>query len=90
MSIEKGRWSNIPRENSYCELCQNNQIGDGYYCIFEFTNVSEKCKSLLLKYLIKLPNIVTFKTLMTNKRKTILQKLCKFLRYINMIVCPPV
>ena len=22
LPIEKGRWSNIPRENRYCELCQ--------------------------------------------------------------------
>ena len=28
LHIEKGRWSNIPRENHYCELCQKNQIGD--------------------------------------------------------------
>jgi Na+-transporting NADH:ubiquinone oxidoreductase subunit NqrC len=25
---------------------------------------------------------------MTSERKPILQKLCKFIRYINMIVCP--
>jgi hypothetical protein len=30
LPIEKGRWSNIPRENRYCELCQKNQIGDEY------------------------------------------------------------
>jgi hypothetical protein len=38
LPIEKGRWSNIPRENRYCELCQKNQIGDEYHYIFECTN----------------------------------------------------
>ena len=28
LPIVKGRWSNIPKENRYCELCQKNQIGD--------------------------------------------------------------
>jgi len=89
LPIEKGRWSNIPRENRYCELCQNNQIGDEYHYIFECTNLSEKRNSLLPKHLIERPNIIKFKNLMTSKRKPILQKLCKFIRYINMIVCPP-
>ena len=89
LPIEKGRWSNIPRENRYCELCQKNQIGDEYHYIFECTNLSEKRTSLLPKHLIERPNIIKFKNLMTSERKPILQKLCKFIRYINMIVCPP-
>jgi hypothetical protein len=46
-----GRWSNIPRENRHCELCQKNQIGDEYHYIFECTNLSEKRTSLLPKHL---------------------------------------
>ena len=88
-SIEKGRWSNILRENRYCELCQKNQIGDEYHYIFECTNLSEKRTSLLPKHLIERPNIIKLKKLMTSERKPILQKLCKFIRYINMKVCPP-
>ena len=87
--IEKGRWSNILRENRYCELCQKNQIGDEYHYIFECTNLSEKRTSLLPKHLIERSNIIKFKNLMTSERKPILQKLCKFIRYINMMVYPP-
>jgi hypothetical protein len=89
LPTEKGRWSNIPRENRYCEHYQKNQIGDEYHYIFECTNLSEKRNSLLPKHLIERPNIIKFKNLMTSKRKPILQKLCKFIRYINMIVCLP-
>ena len=89
LSIEKGRWSNIPRENRYCELCQKNQIGDEYHYIFECTNLSEKRTSLLPKHLIERLNIIKLKNLMTGERKPILQKLFKFIRYINMIVCSP-
>jgi hypothetical protein len=56
--IEKGRWSNIPREIRYCELCQENNIVDEYHYILECTNLSEKRKSLLPKHLIKRPNII--------------------------------
>jgi hypothetical protein len=72
LPIEKGRWSNIPRENRYCKLCQKNQIGDEYHYIFEYTNLSEKRNSLLPKHLIERPNIIKFKKLMTSKRKPIL------------------
>jgi hypothetical protein len=70
-------------------VSQKNQIGDEYHYIFECTNLSEKRTSLLPKHLIERPNIIKFKNLMTSERKPILQKLCKFIRYINMIVCPP-
>ena len=88
LPIEKGRWSNIPRENRYCELCQKNQIGDEYHYIYECTNLSEKRTSLLPKHLIEHLNIIKFKNLMTSERKPILQKLCKFIRYVKMTVCP--
>ena len=75
--------------NTLNELCQKNQIEDEYHYIFECTNLSEKRTSLLPKHLIERPNIIKFKILMTSERKPILQKLCKFIRYMNMIVCPP-
>ena len=89
LPIVKRRWSNIPRENRYCELCQKNQIGDEYHYMFECTNLSGKRTSLLPQHLIDRPNIIKFKNIMTSERKPILQKLCKFIRFINMIVCPP-
>jgi hypothetical protein len=45
--------------------------------------LSEKRTSLLPKHLIERPNILKFKNLMTSERKPILQKLCKFIRYIT-------
>jgi hypothetical protein len=46
------------------------------------SNLSEKRNSLLPKHLIERPNIIKFNNLMTSKRKPILQKLRKFIRYI--------
>jgi uncharacterized protein YbaR (Trm112 family) len=69
-------------------ILSKNQIGDEYHYIFECTNLSGKRNSLLPKHLIERPNMIKFKNVMTNKRKPILQKLCKFIWYINMIVCP--
>jgi len=53
----------------YCELCQKNEIGDEYHYIFECTKLSEKCKSLLPKHLIKYPNMIKLKKIMSGKRK---------------------
>jgi hypothetical protein len=61
LPIEKERWSIIPSENRYCELCQKKQIGDEYHYIFECTNVTEKRTSLLPKHLIERSNIIKFK-----------------------------
>jgi len=69
-------------------ILSKNQIGDEYHYIFECTNLSGKRNLLLPKHLIERPNMIKSKNVMTNKRKPILQKLCKFIRYINMIVCP--
>jgi hypothetical protein len=38
LPIEKGRWSNIPRENRYCELCQKNQIG---YTLYNYSRSTD-------------------------------------------------
>jgi hypothetical protein len=80
LPIEKERWSIIPRENRYFELCQKNQIGDEYYYTFECTNESGK-------HLNESPNIIKFKNLMTSERKPILQKLlansiCRFTVFV--------
>ena len=60
-------------------ILSKNQIGDEYHYIFECTNLSGKRNSLLPKHLIERPNMIKLKNVMTNKRKPILQKLCKFL-----------
>ena len=82
LESKEGTFQSCFRIHLLIANCQKNQIGDEYHYIFECTNLSEKCKSLLPKHLIKHPNILKFKNLMTSKQKLILEKLCKFIRYI--------
>jgi hypothetical protein len=87
--IKTWRWQNTPRENRKCTLCNGSQIGDEYHYLFECDSFNQKSNQSLSNYSINRHNIIKFSELMSNKRKTILKKLCHFIRAINTGVCPP-
>jgi hypothetical protein len=53
LPIETGRWRNIDRGNSYCNLCNCQKLGDEYHYVLECSSLNDKRKQLLPKYLIK-------------------------------------
>ena len=89
MPIEQGRWKNIERENRKCELCENNEIGDEYHYILNCRYFKEVRNKYVKKRFTVRPNAITFKELMGTKNKINLVNLCKFIRIINLNVCPP-
>ena len=40
LAIETGRYININREFTYCELCNMNKLGDEYHLFFECVNAN--------------------------------------------------
>jgi hypothetical protein len=62
-----------------------------YVFVYQVNNLSlNLCQQSILniQHLYFRVHQIKFKNWMTSKRKPTLQKLCKFIRYINMIVCP--
>ena len=82
--IVRGRYNNIPRNQCFCDFCDENLLGDEFHIFLECTN--EQIKDLRSKYLPKyyqLHNnmykfIQLYEQSSTNKR--LLVKLCRFLK----------
>ena len=60
LPIETGRWTNIDRNDRYCQLCNSNEIGDEYHYILEFQTSMHERKRLLGDYYCHRVNTVKF------------------------------
>ena len=88
LPIETGRWENIPRENSLCQLCNLQNIGNEYHYLFECTNVN--IERLRLKYVPAYyrnnPNIHKMKGMIAICNINLLKKLSIFLRKLIIYI----
>lgn len=87
LPIETGRWHNIDRNKRKCNLF-NEQIGDEYHYILEWTALADDRKRLIKKKLTKTPNVLKFIELMTSGDKSSLLYLSKMLRIVNKRASP--
>ena len=86
LPIVRGRYNNIPRNQRFCDFCDENLLGDEFHILLECTN--EQIKYLRSKHLPKYYQrnnnmykfIQLFEQSSTNKR--LLVKLCRFLKEI--------
>ena len=68
LPVERGRYSNIPRERRYCDLCNENIIGDEYHFVLECKHGSmvQYRNQYLPKFYRHRPSMLKFVTLMKN------------------------
>ena len=68
LPVERGRYSNIPRERQYCDLCNENIIGDKYHFVLECKHGSmvQYRNQYLPKFYRHGPSMLKFVTLMKN------------------------
>ena len=66
LAVEKGRYSNIERFRRYCDLCNENILGDEFHTLLECRNsdVNEARKCTVQKY-IKSINMFNFMRIMS-------------------------
>lgn len=88
LPIEQGRWENGDRNNRINFLC-NSDIGDEFHYILQCQYFKPSRKLLLSKYYNNHVNVLKFRNLMTSKNKTVLIKLCKFIKIIEKVFCDP-
>ena len=50
LPIERGRYSNIQRERRFCNLCNENMIGDEFHFILECPALQHFRKQFLFEY----------------------------------------
>ena len=82
LPIETGRWENIPLNERKCTLCNKNDIGDDFHYLFICPYFANDRINFLKPYFYSRPNILKYKDLLSNKNKTILFKLSKFVKII--------
>ena len=89
LPIETGRWQNVPRNDRLCHLCGSIELGDEYHYIMSCSALKNERKTLLPNYCTFNPNILKFQQLFNSTNIIILEKLCRFIRIINVKVAPP-
>ena len=67
----------------FCNLCNQNDIGDEYHYILECKFFNSVRKDYINTYFIKLPSAIQFGHLIK------LYKICRFIKVINKAVCAP-
>ena len=80
LSIEKGRWSNIPRMARLCPFC--NQFGDEFHALYECKEHLQIRTQYLKPFFFKRPNMYKSYNLFNTKNKQNLSKLSKFIKAI--------
>ncbi len=79
--IEIGSYSNIPRNQRICSLCNDNQMGDGYHYLLVCSHFNSERNSFLKNYYYCNPSVYKFAQLL-NVTGTELINVCKFISYL--------
>ena len=80
LPIEKGRYTNIHRENRTCTLCNTNNVGDEYHFLLECTSLSLIREKYIPKYYSTRPNYYKYSQLLSVHQKSKLLKISKFIK----------
>lgn len=89
LPVETGRWQTIPRSERSCHLCSSRDIGDEFHYIMSCNFFNIEREKYLPHYCKKNANIIKFKNVFSSENVVELEKLCRFIRYISLKVCPP-
>ena len=81
LPIEIGRWNNTRREERKCNLCNTNDLSDGFHYIFSCDQIDIKTmrKKCLPVYYYRKPNTFKFERLFNCTDQNTLIMLCKFI-----------
>jgi len=82
LPIQKGRWSNIPRNERKCTLCCQSDLGDEFHYVLVCPFFNDMRKHYLPVKYWKHPNVIKFQSLFCNTNYTLLSKLTYFVKDI--------
>ena len=70
-------------------LCESRDVGDEYHYVMSCNSLNQERKRLLPYYCTLRPNIYKYQQLMSSNNYIVLEKLCRFIKNINVRVTPP-
>ena len=88
LPIERGQYQNVIRERRYCNLCENNEVGDEFHLLFQCRNrhVTTLRHSLLPEFCHNRPNSIKFSSLMNMHDAAKLRNLVRYLDACNKLL----
>jgi len=89
LPVETGRWQNVQRQERLCHLCESADIGDEFHYVMSCPFFKKERYKYLPHYCCTNVNILKFKNVFTTVNIVLLEKLCRFINYISVEVCPP-
>ena len=90
LPIEMLRYSNVPREERLCPLCDTREIGDEYHYIFKCPHFRAVRREFLPSFCWQNASTIKLKSLFNKTQSTTLQKLAHFIsRVTSSFLLPP-
>jgi hypothetical protein len=77
-TIETGRFFNIDRSERHCNLCNVNELGDGFHYLCKCTFFNNVRAKFLPRNICNNPNVLKFKELMNTSDLFTLTGIAKF------------
>lgn len=89
LPVETGRWHNLSRNHRLCRICGSAEIGDEYHYILSCKSFVNERQKYLPKFCWKNPNTLKLCNLFSSNNITVLEKLCRYIKAVNVKVSPP-
>ena len=80
LPVEKGRYTNIQREQRTCNLCDSDHVGDEYHFLLECPALDNLRNKFIPAFYRKHPNFYKYSQLLSFKNGKKLLNLCKFIK----------
>ena len=79
LPIERGQYRNIPRSDRYCELCNDNKLGDEFHFLLECPILNNLRIQYLPTFCLKNPNVLKLANLLNDRRSSRLINISKYI-----------
>ena len=79
LTLETGRYYNIPKENRICTFCNMNKIESEYHFLLVCPLYAELRRQYLPQYYCRWPSLTKFKNLMQSKSEKVIKRLSKYI-----------
>ena len=90
LPVETGRWQNLSRSDRLCHPCDSTDIGGEYHYIMSCSALKQERKRFLPDYCNIRLNTYKYSQLFKSTDTVVLEKLCRFIKIVNVKVSPPV
>lgn len=78
LSVERGRYRNIPRHQRLCDLCELDKVGDEYHFMLECTKFSDLRRMYIPRTFWIRPNMLKFIKLIGGQHRSLRRKVGRF------------